>query len=170
MELQLDGIRGKSHQKKFVGNNEEYADVDNSIDTIVGKEIVLDLSLITEHVQQEDLIASTSMPSMVQVALPVEATYPETIMPEQSNFDGREISVAKKDATENIPSDVPWTKLLPPNKPNEEVDEDDAAFTRGEVESVDVEGTEAEQGGNQADFHEQRFLVEKRLNSTAAAA
>lgn len=125
MELQLDGIRGKSHQKKFVGNNEEYADVDNSIDTIVGKEIVLDLSLITEHVQQEDLIASTSMPSMVQVALPVEATYPETIMPEQSNFDGREISVAKKDATENIPSDVPWTKLLPPNKPNEEVDEDD---------------------------------------------
>ena len=125
VELPWDGIWGKSHHKKVVGNHEEHADVDNSIDTIVGKEIVLDLSLITEHVQQEDLIASTSMPSMVKIALPGEATYPETVLPEQSNFDGREISVAKEDATENIASDVPWTKLLPPNKPNEEVEEDD---------------------------------------------
>jgi hypothetical protein len=51
-----DNLWGKS----VVGNHKEHADVNNSIDTFLGKEIVLDLSLITEHVQQEDLIASIS--------------------------------------------------------------------------------------------------------------
>jgi hypothetical protein len=124
-QLQWDGIWGKSRHKKVVGNHEEHADVNNSIDTFVGKEIVLDLSLITEHVQQEELIASMSMPSMVQVALPAEATYSVTTLPEQSNFGGREISVVKEDFTENIASGVLWTKLLPPNKPYEKVKEED---------------------------------------------
>jgi hypothetical protein len=132
-DLQSDGRRGKTHHTNVVGNNQDHVNVDNSIDTIVGKEIVLDSSLITEHTQQEDLIASTSMPTTVQIALSVEATHPKASSLDQSSFDECEIVIAKEGAVENIASFTKTlTKSLLPNKNNENVQEDDVESDKDE--------------------------------------
>jgi hypothetical protein len=131
-ELTLVGRWRKRNHTIAAGNQNEHVHVDNSMDTIFGKEIVLDLSLITEHTQQENLVA----PTTVQIALSAEATNPKMSSLEQSSFDGREIVVANGNATENIASVTKTlSESLLRDEKCENVEEEDVESEKNELAS-----------------------------------
>jgi hypothetical protein len=120
-ELKLDGRWRESHHMINVGNQNKHIHADSSMDNnFVGKDIVLDLSFITEHTQQENLAA----PNTVQIALSSEATNPKTSSLEQSSLDGRDV-VAMGSAIENIASVTKTlTESLPKSEKCENVEEE----------------------------------------------